>query len=124
MMTRLVIVGAGGFGREVADVVDAINSSALGADRLELLGFVDDGQPDLGLIKRRGVTYLGAVAVLQEMTLDVEYVIAIGDGAARKRIDETLRAQGRRAASLVHPGSIVGFDVRIGPGVLICAGAV
>ena len=38
-MERLVIVGCGGFGREVADVVDAINEIA---PTFELLGFADD----------------------------------------------------------------------------------
>ena len=43
----VVIVGAAGHGREVLDVVDACG--------LDFAGFVDDGQPDLGLLGRRGV---------------------------------------------------------------------
>ena len=51
-VTRLVIVGAGGFGREVLDIVEAINATN---PMFDFLGFVDDDDSlDLGLLRRRG----------------------------------------------------------------------
>ena len=47
----LVIVGAGGFGREVLDVVEAMN--AVGAD-IEFVGYVDDAETSVPLLDRRG----------------------------------------------------------------------
>ena len=40
-MRDLVIVGAGGHGRETLDIVEAINADAL---TWNFLGFVDDGE--------------------------------------------------------------------------------
>ena len=41
----LVIVGAGGHGREVLDVVDACG--------LDFVGFIDDGRPDVAVLTSR-----------------------------------------------------------------------
>ncbi|WP_416954719.1 hypothetical protein ACNKF0_20975 [Nocardioides sp. T5] len=55
MADRLVIVGAGGFGREVLDVVDAVNSSAA-TPVWAVAGVVDDRptEDNLSHLRRRG----------------------------------------------------------------------
>lgn len=121
-MTPLVIVGAGGHGRETLDVVEAINRVE---PTYEVLGFVDDGADDgeveLGLLDRRGVGMLGATSVLRD--LDATYVIGIGDGRIRARLDAELSGSGREAATLVHPLASIASDNRLAPGVVIAAGA-
>ncbi|MGY1696305.1 acetyltransferase [Geodermatophilus sp. SYSU D00814] len=120
----LIIVGAGGFGREVHDVVEAIEDQRLrqGAQPYEVLGFVDDGSPDEELIDDRGVPFLGGVSALASLPDDVQYVIGIGDGATRRRIDEWATGLGRTPATLVHPSAVIGrHRVTIGPGSIICA---
>lgn len=114
----LVIIGAGGFGREVVDVVDAINAAA---PTFELLGFLDDGDVQHDLLARIGVPLLGDTRMITE--LDAEYVIGIGSPDPRRRIDSWARDCGPRAAVLRHPAASVGRDVSIGDGCIIAAGA-
>lgn len=110
----LVIIGAGGVGRELVDLVDAIN---VVGERLELRGFLDDGRPDEAALLRRGLRLLGTVAELGAM--DVKYVIGIGAPGARRRIDAFASSIGRAAVSLVHPTAALGSDVRLGEGTVI-----
>ncbi len=58
MAERIVVVGAGGFGRETLDVVEALIAAG---EPLQLLGVVDSGprQVDLGRLGERGIIYLG-----------------------------------------------------------------
>ena len=120
--TRLVIVGAGGFGREVHDVVVAM--AAAGAD-VDLVGYVDDLDASDELLARLGTSRLGGIDVLgdgRRVGSDVGFVIAIGAGDVRRRIDERLSAAGRRPATLVHPMATVGGDNRIAEGCILTAG--
>ena len=49
---RIVIIGAGGFGREVLDIVEAINEAG---GSLEFIGFLDDGPVDVDRLMRKSV---------------------------------------------------------------------
>lgn len=122
MTQRLVIIGAGGFGREVLDVVEAINFdySTTGETAFEVLGFLDDGDPDTDLLKSYGVEHIGTVDHLAELPEDVGYVIAVGDPGVRRQIDE--RIEGRTSPVLVHPRAVLGQrDIELGPGTIVCA---
>jgi sugar O-acyltransferase (sialic acid O-acetyltransferase NeuD family) len=119
MISRpLVIVGAGGFGREVVDIVDAINAQA---PAFELLGFLDDGDVRDDLIARIGVPLLGDTSLLAD--LDADHVVGIGAAEPRRRIDARARAGGWPAAVLRHPAATIGRDVELGAGVIVAAGA-
>lgn len=117
-MTRLVIVGAGGFARETLDVVEAMNAVER---RWEFLGFLDDHVSEDPLITRRGARILGTSDLLAD--LDCEYVIAIADPTARERIDGLATGAGRRAATLIHPAATLGSVNAIGPGFIAAAGS-
>lgn len=120
----IVVVGAGGHAREVLDIIDAINTAAEGAGRAPVwrcLGVVADGHVDADALDRRGVPVLGGIEELAG--LDADHVIGIGDGAARRRIDERLRDLPGSAAVLVHPSVTLGADVELAPGVVLAAGA-
>jgi sugar O-acyltransferase (sialic acid O-acetyltransferase NeuD family) len=124
--TRLVIVGAGGFGREVHHVVTAMNAAGAGMD---LVGYVDDQGTSDDLLARLGTSRLGGIDVLCDgddgptVDANVGYVIAIGAGAVRRAIDERLTAAGRQALTLVHPMATVGGDNRIAEGCILTAGS-
>ncbi|MGB9344656.1 MAG: hypothetical protein WCA90_01360, partial [Ilumatobacteraceae bacterium] len=112
----LVVVGAGGFGREVLDVVEAMNVGGAG---IAVEGFVDDGDASVPLLTRRGARYLGAIERLVvggHVTPDTGYVIGIGSGGVRRDLDATLSTAGRRALVLIHPMATVGGDCRLGEG--------
>ncbi len=118
----LVIAGAGGLGRECVDIVDAINIDASTAsDRIDLVGFLDDGPVDRELLDALGLALLGP-------TTDIEpewrrYVAAVGDGSIRRIIAERLDRSGLTATTLIHPSATLGRLSTLGRGSLMCAGA-
>jgi sugar O-acyltransferase (sialic acid O-acetyltransferase NeuD family) len=114
----LVIVGAGGFGRELADLICDINAASPAFD---VLGFVDDGTVRLDLLERLGVPLLGPVSTLAET--GARHVIAIAAPGARRRIDLLARAAGSPAVILRHPAATISRDAEIAEGTVIAAGA-
>ena len=117
-LTQLVIVGAGGFGREVLNLVRDINRTS---GSFDFLGFLDDGEIDAALLRRLGASLLGPTSRLAD--LESSYVIGIGTPEPRRRIDALARSWGRTAATLRHPSATIGKDVRISDGAVIAAGA-
>jgi sugar O-acyltransferase (sialic acid O-acetyltransferase NeuD family) len=117
-MRDLVIVGAGGHGREVLDVLEAVNAADA---RWNFLGFLDDGAGNGARLRRRNASIIGEVRQLRH--LDADFVMGIGDSDARSRVSALAAKAGRRAAVLVHPAATLGSDVQLGPGVVVCAGA-
>lgn len=113
----LAIVGAGGFGRECLDIVEALDAQGTS---LDFLGFIDDAGGDATLLTPRGVRCLGPLTALPS---HATYVIAIGDGATRLRMDDELTHRGLVPTVLVHPDASLGSECRIGPGTIVNAGA-
>jgi sugar O-acyltransferase (sialic acid O-acetyltransferase NeuD family) len=120
----VVVVGGGGMGRCVLDVIDASNLDATrvsGAPAWEVVGVLDDATPDLDLLRARGVSHLGTVALLEDLPADVGYLVGVGDGKVRRLVDRLGQSSGRESPVLVHPNVHRGFDVRLGPGSVICS---
>ena len=107
----LVIVGAGGHGREVLDVAEACGEP--------FAGFVDDGHPDPEPLRRRGLTLLGGLDALADHAGPV--VLGVGDSAVRGQLAEALSV--RWARPLVHPSASLGGDVEMADGTVVAAGA-
>lgn len=122
-MKDLVVVGAGGFGREVLDVVDAINDAAP-TPVWQVTGVLDDAPSDvnLGLLSVRGVDFLGPIDDYLSRSPGAAYVVGIGSPRVRRMIAEKFDAAGLAAATVVHPSVTQGFDVQIGAGSVLCAG--
>lgn len=114
----LVIVGAGGLGREVAWLVEDINRQK---PEWDFIGFVDDGVQGNTV---EGYPVLGPVEHLFNMPADIWTVVAIADSRIRKKFIRQIRGQGRRLATLVHPLVSMSGYVNIGTGSIICSGAV
>ena len=110
----LVIVGAGGHGRELASVVASNNQVE---PHWNLLGFVDDGSPDLERLARIDVTFLGTLSWLIEHP--GAYAVGIGSPPTRRSLSQQLGAAGCTAATIVSPYVRLGLDVRLGDGVVI-----
>jgi sugar O-acyltransferase (sialic acid O-acetyltransferase NeuD family) len=117
MTTALVIVGAGGHGRETLDVVEACNAVS---STYDFVGFCAL-DADLDLVQRRGTKVLGDVEVLRD--LDASYVIGIGTSETRRDIDAQIAGFGREAVTLAHPAASLGSDLRLASGVILAAGA-
>lgn len=114
----LIIVGAGGFGRETLDLVRAVDPHEL---RWKFIGFVAKSNADLNRLGRLGATRLGDDEAFLRSPSATHYVVAIGDPATRQRIVDRYNAAGLTPISLVHPSAAIGSDVRIGEGAVICA---
>ena len=122
MAERIVVVGAGGFGRETLDVIEALNA---GGAALELVGVIDPAARDLDRerLAVREVPLLGAFEEWREQARgDERFVVGIGAPAVRRRVAASLHDAGFRAATLIHPSAVIGTRTRIGEGVVITAG--
>ncbi len=116
MSAKLLVVGAGGHGRSVAE------SALLGA-RFELVGFVDDSWQTLPDIW--GYPLLGGMDSLasQHSLVDLA-IVAIGNNALRRQLQESLIMLGFELATVVHPSALVSPSAVIGRGCAVMAGAI
>lgn len=120
-MKRLVIIGAGDFGREVSWVAERINAQT---PVWELLGFVDDSAAVQGK-NIDGYPVLGPVSWLEAMEEEMYVVCSIGTGRIRKQVMErVLQNPHLHLATLVDPSVIVGRNTQVEPGCVVCAGTV
>lgn len=120
MPRPLVIYGAGGFGRDVLQVVHDINEALPGT--WDPVGFVVD-EEFISSSPVQGLPILGSVDWLARNP-GVEVVIAIGAPPVRRRIARRISQEvGNCFVSLVHPRAWLGKNVVIGEGSVICAGA-
>lgn len=122
-LADLVIVGAGGHGRETLGIVQAINALT---PTWNIVGFVAD-DPDVDCrVERLGHRIVGTSHWLATQTTRPapHYVLGIGNPATRAQLDAQLTDAGLQAATLIHPAASIGPDNQLGPGVLIAAGAV
>ena len=121
---RLVVIGAGGFGREVVDLLHTVVSST-GSPAGELLGVADDmpSELNLGRLDAQSARYLGTVDDVLNDCEPAGYVVGIGSPKVRRRIAEKFDASGWRAVPLVHPDATIGSLVTLGQGSVVCAGA-
>lgn len=114
-----MIVGVGGFGREVLDIIEAVNAIE---PRYSVRGFVDDRyEEDHELVDARAVDVLGPVQALADLQL--RYTIGIGSAQDRAVIDATATAAGLDPVTLVHPSATIGSVNDVGPGTVIASGA-
>lgn len=115
----LVLVGAGGFGRETAEAVRAMNANV---PRWRIVGFLDD---DVSLSGSRidGIPVLGRLQELQHLP-NASVVICTGrpdSYASRPRIVRELQLPADRYATIVHPSAAVSASSRVGSGSVLLA---
>ena len=119
-MSRVVIVGAGGHGREIADVVRAC--IAAGED-LELLGFVDE---DASLHGKRydDAPVLGNSTWLGGKANDVQLLCGLGAPRTKAAVVPRFRELGFTWRGLIHPRAETTRTAKLGEGVILTAGVV
>ncbi|MDP8971484.1 MAG: acetyltransferase [Actinomycetota bacterium] len=122
MPRSLLLVGAGGFGRETAEAVRAVNERR---PTWRLLGFLDD---DPGLVGAQvgGVAVLGPVADVARYP-DAQVIVCTGHPGnyfSRKRIVRRLGLAADRYATVVHPAAVIPPSCRIGQGSVVLAATV
>lgn len=120
MTDRLVIVGAGGHGREALTVARAVNRTHT---RWSEIVFVDDAPTErtASRLVRLGAACIGGLDRLTEV--GDEHVVAIGDPVVRRAVVERIGGAAP-AVELVDPSARIGDDVELGPGVMVFPGTV
>lgn len=119
-MEKIVIVGAGGFGREVKMLIDQINRHE---QKYEFLGYYDDGFTVGSTINNNLV--LGSVDDLAKNNEIISVVVAIGAPEIKRKIVEKLTRSTISFPTLIHPSVLIGDEfVTIGNGCIICAGTI
>jgi sugar O-acyltransferase (sialic acid O-acetyltransferase NeuD family) len=112
----IVIVGAGGFGRETALMIDQMQS-------WRVVGFYDDAlKPGTKVADREVV---GSIAALNHANQELAVVIAIADPMTRQRIAVALTNEKLNFPMLVHPTAMVGHPSnKFGKGCILAAGVI
>lgn len=120
-MKELYIVGAGGFGREVAWLVEHINQNE---KEWELKGFLDDNERLHGG-KEGGYPVVGGIDYLEKLSKTTWVICAVGAASVRRKIIEKLeKIEKVRFATLIDPSVLLSRRVKIGDGSIICAGTI
>src|SRR4051794_32916375 len=118
MAERLVLVGAGGLGRETAQ-------AALAAG-VPVAGFLDDA-PGLAGGKVGEVPVLGSTADAAGLDADARVLATVASSAdpgRRLRLVARLALTDDRWGLLVHPSAQLAASTEIGPGCVVLAGCV
>lgn len=110
---RLIIVGAGGFGREILcwaeDCVAAGTLPAIG-------GYIDD---QVEALPGYDISRVGTIRDYAPQDGDL-FVVALGEPAKKRKLVEMLAERGARFATLIHPTCTVVRTASIGEGVIMC----
>ena len=115
-LRRLLIVGAGGHGRSVAEAV-------LASGTFEVAGFLDDAAPASTLVS--GYLVLGTTDDVSAYRTQADVaIVAIGNSALREALSNRLMAAGYELATVMHPRAIVSPSAVVGQGSAIMAGAI
>jgi sugar O-acyltransferase (sialic acid O-acetyltransferase NeuD family) len=121
-MKHVVIIGAGGHGREVAEIIG--HQHRVNPASPQVLGFVDDN-PDLAGSHADNFPVLGPVAWLETADREqISVVCAIGTPPVCKRLTERARRIGYRFHSAISPLALLSPLASCGEGVTIFPGVV
>lgn len=114
MRKKVVIIGAGGHAKVIADIIEKSGD--------EIAGFLDDN-------KKKGTTIIKEYKVLGDFNnrfplaianSDYEFIIAIGDNKKREEISHSPNLKFYTA---IHPSAQIGLDAEIQEGTVIMANA-
>ncbi len=118
MPKDLIIIGASGHGKVVADIARQIMEN--GQKKYEKIQFLDDD---------KAKTECGAYPVIGttenlEQYLGMDFFVAIGDADIRKAMAKRLESLHTSVPVLVHPRAIIGENVSVGVGTALAGGTV
>jgi sugar O-acyltransferase (sialic acid O-acetyltransferase NeuD family) len=118
---ELLIIGAGGLARELADTVTYINAVR---PTYRLIGFADDDEK-LQATSVNGIEVIGGRSRVKELARHraIAAVIAITNTAAKQALVAELN-DSVKWETLVHPRALVSPSARIGQGTILQAGVI
>lgn len=113
---KLLIIGAGGHGRSVAEAAELTGL-------FELVGFLDDAYKvgELAI----GCPVVGSIDSLPDHRIKCDgLIVALGNNVVREKIALEAEAAGFRALTVIHPRAFVSPSAIVARGAAIMAGAV
>lgn len=114
MKDQLIIIGASGHGKVVADI-------AIQMDKWQDIYFLDDNENVKECVDLEVIGNITEAARYKEAA---DFFVAIGNNKTREKIQDELIYKGLSVAKLIHPSSVIGRDVEIGIGTVVMAGVV
>lgn len=117
-MYDIIIIGAGGFGREVYNWA----KESFPSKKFRIKGFLSNNANDLDDFDFN-VGILGDENTYKIKKQD-RFLIAIGNIDIKKKVVAKLKKKGAQFLTLIHPTAIVSKTAKIGQGVIICPFAI
>jgi sugar O-acyltransferase (sialic acid O-acetyltransferase NeuD family) len=111
---KLLIIGAGGHGRVVADIAIKMN-------KWQQIAFLDD---DRNILSSMGIEIIGKSNDYLTYINDYDIFVAIGNNKRREIMLSQLSIAGASIPILIHPSAIIGEKVEVGTGTVVMAMAV
>jgi len=115
----ILIYGGGGFGREVAWLIEEINKVK---SNWNILGFIDD-KLEIGTKIIDEYKVLGNSLIIDNFNREIAIAIAIGNKSRAEIVNKIMNPY-VQFPILVHPSVIMSDKVKIGNGTIICAGSI
>ncbi|WHH57477.1 acetyltransferase [Petroclostridium sp. X23] len=114
MKDKLLIIGASGHGKVVADIAIKMN-------KWQSIAFLDDNI----LVKScMGLKVIGKSSDAFTYIDRADIFVAIGNNAIREQLQEKLEVAKASVATLIHPNAMIGTLVQLGIGTAVMAGVV
>ncbi|MED0992690.1 acetyltransferase [Bacillus nitratireducens] len=114
MKNKLLIIGASGHGKVVADI-------ALKMNKWQAIAFLDD---DASVKSSMGIEVIGKSTDVFKYTDDCDFFVGIGNNFIREKVQSKIESEGANLSTLIHPSSIIGEQVELASGTVVMAGAV
>jgi sugar O-acyltransferase (sialic acid O-acetyltransferase NeuD family) len=114
MKDKLLIIGASGHGKVVADI-------ALKMNNWNSIKFIDD---DKSLKSSLGLDIVGTSVDINKFISEYDVFVGVGNNIVRKNIIEKLEKLGATIPVLIHPTAIIGKEVMVDSGTVVMAGTV
>jgi len=111
-MNNLVIVGASGHGKVIADIAEKVGYTDI--------VFLDDNPT----VESCGEYKVVGGCKLALSYKQADFIVAIGSTKIRRKIQAEFIEMGLHIASLIHPSAVIASNVKIGIGTVVMAGAV
>ena len=112
-MKDIIIVGAGGCGREVANWIEDINQVK---ETWNILGFIDDNLNALDGVSCK-YSIIGTISE-HEPRRNVKYAMGIANPQAKKTVASILLGKGAQFASIIHPSTHIYTEYPLGVGLV------
>lgn len=117
-MKELIIVGAGGFGRELLQMVKEINA---GKCKWKIKGFIDDCLEALDPYEC-DYKVIGTIADWRPQENEV-FACAIANPEMKKKVTQDLMQRGAEFTSIVHPDARISEFCKLGKGIVVFSSA-